>query len=60
VDDYGDTARFSVSEPGDVISVPDDAISIVIEDQDDEPHGLLEKWGDDAWIYAPVDALREL
>lgn len=39
---------------------PDDVLAIVVTDLDDEPVGVLEKWSDEAWFYAPVEDFEDL
>lgn len=38
----------------------EDRWPIVIENEDDEPIAILEKWSADCWIYAEEDDLKEL
>ena len=54
------SASFSVSRSGDVESEPQNVVSVVVTNQDDEACGVLEKWDSEAWMYADKDALMEL
>ena len=50
--------NFSYSGPGDIQDVPNKPISVVVTDENNEPAGVLEKWGPEAWFYAEDDSLR--
>lgn len=52
--------NISFSRAGAVQDKPDNILSIVVTDEEDEPAGVLEKWTGDAWIYADADSLRNL
>lgn len=49
----------SFSRAGEVQDKPNEVISIVVTDEDDEPIGLLEKWNGDAWFYVETDSLKD-
>lgn len=53
-------ASASISRSGDVEAEPQSAVAVVVTNQEDEPCGVLEKWGSEAWMYADKDALIEL
>jgi len=53
-------AAVSTARAGEVQDEPEQVISVVVTDEEDEPAGVLEKWGADAWIYADADTLQNL
>lgn len=57
MDHPDDPAPVSRAVAGEVEDKPEKVISLVVTDEDDEPDGLLEHWGSDAWIYADVSCL---
>jgi hypothetical protein len=55
MDHPDEPVEFSRSPAGSVQEVPEKIISVVVEDEDDEPTGVLEKWSAEAWFYASAD-----
>lgn len=51
------SVNISWAHAGEVQNLPEQVISVVVTDEENEPAGLLEKWGADAWIYADADSL---
>jgi len=53
-------ASYSCAASGKVQKVPKKPISVVVTDKNNEPAGILEKWGSEAWFYAENDSLQFL
>lgn len=52
--------KSSVSKSGELVKVPEDPFSLTMTSDDGEITGVLEKWGEEAWIYARSDSLVDL
>jgi hypothetical protein len=53
-------AAVSLALAGEPPEEPEQIIAVVVTDEENDPSGVLEKWGSDCWIYADADSLREL
>lgn len=53
-------ATYSRAPAGELAEKPEEVISFVTTDEDDESNGILERWSGDAWFYADDDALIDL
>lgn len=60
MDHPDDPVNISFARAGMVQNEPEDIISLVVSNEEDNPVGLLEKWSGDAWIYASTDILVDL
>lgn len=50
----------SRAEPGVIEAEPENLTSVAVRDEHDQPIGILEDWGGEAWIYADVGVLEPL
>lgn len=52
--------KTSVAGSGEVEEKPDDIVATVITDVNDDVAGVLEKWTDEAWIFARAEDLEQI
>jgi hypothetical protein len=52
--------KVSISPAGTIQTVPEPTTAFVIEDEEDNPIGILEKWNGAAWIYASKETLVDI
>lgn len=55
-----ESARRSYSPSGVIADQPAEIERVTVEDEDDNPVGLLERWSATEWIYAEFDSFQEL